>query len=407
MRNAVFERRRLGKIWIGLCVLISGLCSVVPLGLGPTKCLASELGANESAAQGVPPAIQPEAPPAPPVPSLISYVKLPPALEFCGEPVPLDILDVRERLERELLLALQEQAQVILWLKRSSRYLPEVEAVLSEKGLPSDLKYVPVVESALRPHAGSRKNAIGFWQFMEGTGKRQGLVINDRFDERRNLLASTRAAVRYLQSLYAAFGSWTLSVAAYNMGEDGLMSAILEQGTDNYYHLYLSLETQAFVFKILTVKLILSDPGRYGFKLAPEDYYPPLQTEQIQVKCSRETPIRIVAQAAKTYYKVIKDLNPEIRGNWLPEGTHTLLIPAGAAGEFQKRYGTLVEEWLAARDKQIHVVKEGDTLTSIAARFKVPVGALLEWNRLKPTATIRPGDKVIVRRGGMESGEAE
>jgi len=374
---------------------------------GAGASLAPDFGDDGATDQGTQPTAQPDGRPAPLMPNIVSYAKIPPSLDFCQERVPLDIPDVRERLERELLLALQEQAQVILWLKRSSRYLPEVKAMLGENGLPADLKYVPVVESALRPHAGSRKNAIGFWQFLEGTGKRHGLVINDRFDGRRSLLASTRAAIRYLQSLYAVFGSWTLAVAAYNMGEDGLMAAILEQGTDNYYQLYLPLETQAFVFKILTVKLILSDPGRYGFQLAPEDYYPPQQTERIQVKCSRDTPIRIIAQAAKTYFKVIKDLNPEIRGSWLPEGTHTLLIPLGAATEFPKRYSALVEEWLSARDKQIYVVKEGDTLTSIAARFKVPVGALLEWNRLKPKATIRPGDKVIVRRGGMESGEVE
>jgi membrane-bound lytic murein transglycosylase D len=364
---------------------------------------AADPGTRESGDVG----IQAQEPPAPSVPSLMSYVKIPLALEFCKEPVPLDIPDVRERLERELLLALQEQAQVILWLKRSTRYLPDVEAVLRENGLPPDLKYLPVVESALRPHAGSRRNAIGFWQFMEGTGKKQGLVINDRFDERRSLLASSRAAVRYLQSLYSIFGSWTLAVAGYNMGEDGLMAAILEQGVDNYYQLYLPLETQAFVFKILVVKLILSDPARYGFQLATEDYYPPLSTDRVQVQCSRETPIRIVAQAAKTYFKVIKDLNPEIRGSWLPEGTHTLLIPRGGATEFQQRYSALVEEWLATRDEQIYVVKEGDTLTSIAARFEVPLSALLEWNRLKAKNTIRPGDKVIVRKAGKEAVEED
>ena len=350
---------------------------------------------------------QAQEPSAPPEPSLISLVKIPPSLEFCGEAVPLDIPDVRERLERELLLALQGQAQVILWLKRSTRYLPEIEAMLRDNGLPDDLKYVAVIESALRPHAGSRKNAIGFWQFMEGTGKRYGLVINSRRDERRSLRAATWGAISYLRTLYGIFGSWTLAAAGYNMGEDGLMAAILEQGVDNYYQLYLSLETQAFVFRILTAKLILSDPGRYGFQLAREDYYPPLSTDRVQVECSRETPIRIVAQAAKTYFKVIKDLNPEIRGNWLPEGTHTLLIPKGAAAEFQQRYSALVEEWLGAKDEQIYVVKEGDTLTSIAARFKVPVSALVEWNRLQPKATIRPGDKVIVRKVGAGAAEVD
>ena len=396
MARTVTVTRKSKWLSVTVLALVVSICSTI-------QAQATNAQTGESGDVG----IQAQEPPAPPGPSLISYVKLPPALEFCGEPVPLDILDVRERLEKEIILALQDQGQVILWLKRTTRYLPEVEAVLRESGLPPDLKYVPVVESALRPHAGSRKNAIGFWQFMEGTGKRQGLVINDRLDERRSLLASTRGAVRYLQSLYGIFSSWTLAVAAYNMGEDGLMAAILEQGVDNYYQLYLPLETQAFVFKILTVKLILSDPARYGFQLALEDYYPPLLTDRVEVQCSRDTPIRIVAQAAKTYFKVIKDLNPEIRGSWLPVGTHTLLVPLGAAGEFQKRFSALVDEWLTARDKQIYVVKEGDTLTSIAARFKVPLGALLEWNRLKPKATIRPGDKVIVRRGGMESGEVE
>jgi len=396
MARTVTVTRKSKWLSVTVLALVVSICSTI-------QAQATNAQTGESGDVG----IQAQEPPAPPGPSLISYVKLPPALEFCGEPVPLDILDVRERLEKEIILALQDQGQVILWLKRTTRYLPEVEAVLRESGLPPDLKYVPVVESALRPHAGSRKNAIGFWQFMEGTGKRQGLVINDRLDERRSLLASTRGAVRYLQSLYGIFSSWTLAVAAYNMGEDGLMAAILEQGVDNYYQLYLPLETQAFVFKILTVKLILSDPARYGFQLAPEDYYPPLLTDRVEVQCSRDTPIRIVAQAAKTYFKVIKDLNPEIRGSWLPVGTHTLLVPLGAAGEFQKRFSALVDEWLTARDKQIYVVKEGDTLTSIAARFKVPLGALLEWNRLKPKATIRPGDKVIVSRGGIEAGEVD
>ena len=396
MARTVTVTRKSKWLSVTVLALVVSICSTI-------QAQATNAQTGESGDVG----IQAQEPPAPPGPSLISYVKLPPALEFCGEPVPLDILDVRERLEKEIILALQDQGQVILWLKRTTRYLPEVEAVLRESGLPPDLKYVPVVESALRPHAGSRKNAIGFWQFMEGTGKRQGLVINDRLDERRSLLASTRGAVRYLQSLYGIFSSWTLAVAAYNMGEDGLMAAILEQGVDNYYQLYLPLETQAFVFKILTVKLILSDPARYGFQLAPEDYYPPLLTDRVEVQCSRDTPIRIVAQAAKTYFKVIKDLNPEIRGSWLPVGTHTLLVPLGAAGEFQKRFSALVDEWLAAKERQIYVVKEGDTLTSIAARFKVPVGALLEWNRLRPQATIRPGDKVIVSRGGIEAGEVD
>ncbi|NIM98832.1 MAG: transglycosylase SLT domain-containing protein, partial [candidate division Zixibacteria bacterium] len=125
-----------------------------------------------------------------------------------------------------------------------------------------------------------------------------------------NLFASTRAAIRYFQSLYGSFESWTLAAAAYNLGEEGIMAEILEQRTDNYYHLYLPLETQRFLFRIVSAKLILSDPEIYGFKLSEEDYYPPLEFDRVQVNCSQETPIRIVAEAAKTHFKVIKDLNP-------------------------------------------------------------------------------------------------
>jgi len=398
--------RTKGGKWLCLAVIAVALCFCSTICGRAADTPTPELGDVGVRVREAPPTVNESQPPMPITP-LLSRVKAPGRLEFCQEPVPLDLPDVRERLERELLLALQEQAQVILWLKRSSRYLPDVEAMLREAGLPDDLKYIPVVESALLPHAGSRKHAVGFWQFMESTGKRYGLVVNDRVDERRNLLASTRAAILYLKSLHAAFGSWTLAVAAYNMGEDGLADASLEQGTNSYYQLYLPLETQAFIFKILAVKLILWNPGQYGLQLAAADYYPPLPGDRVQVRCSQEIPIRLIAQAAKTYFKMIKDLNPEIRGSWLPEGTHTLLIPLGTASEFHERYRALVEQWLSAKDKQIYVVKEGDTLTSIAARFKVPVSSLLAWNRLKPKATIRPGDKLVVSRAGTESAEVD
>ena len=192
-------------------------------------------------------------------PSLISSLKIDANLTFCMERVPLEIRDVRERLEKDLMLSLWDRPQVILWLKRSHRYLPHIEQTLKEGGLPDDLKYVAIAESALRPHVGSRKGAMGFWQFMVGTGRKYGLVINRRIDERRNIFASTKAVVQYFKDLYDDFGSWTLAVAAFNMGEDGLMAEILEQGINDYYKLYLSLETQRYLFRILSIKMIFTD----------------------------------------------------------------------------------------------------------------------------------------------------
>jgi hypothetical protein len=329
-------------------------------------------------------------------PPLISSLRVEGPIDFCGEKAPLDNQEVRERLEKELLLSLWDRPQVILWLKRSRRYFPHIERMLKENGVPDDLKYVAIAESALRPHAGSKKGAIGFWQFMKATGKKYGLLIDKNVDERRNLFASTQAAIRYFQDLYEMFGSWTLSAAAYNAGEEGTRAEVLEQQTDDYYLLYLPLETQRFVFRILSVKLIMSNPEKYGFSLTDEDYYPPLRFDRIRVECQEETPIRIVAEAANTHFKMIKDLNPELRGHYLAKGHHTLLIPQGASTGFHDRYKKSLNQWVTSPKKRIYVVKKGDNLSAIADRFEVPLPALLIWNRLDLTAPLHPGDRLII-----------
>ena len=329
-------------------------------------------------------------------PSLVSSLKITTPLEFCAERVPTEIQEIRERLEKELLLSLWDRPQIILWLKRSRRYLPHIEEMLKKSGMPEDLKYLAIAESALRPHAGSRKGAIGFWQFLAGTGRKYGLVVNRHIDERRNLFTSTAAAVRYFKELKEAFKSWTLAAAAYNMGEEGLKAEILEQDTDNYYHLYLPLETQRYIFRILSVKLIFSSPEKYGFILTEKDCYPPLTFDRIQVDCFKEVPIRIIGRAAKTRFKVIKDLNPEIRGHYLARGRHNILIPKGASAGFQARYQRYVKEFFAAQKESVYIVKKGDNLSSIAERFEIPLQALLIWNRLDLNSPIHPGDRLII-----------
>ncbi len=339
--------------------------------------------------------------------SLVSLLKLRGPLDFCGEPVPIQEPEVRERFEKAFLLTLWNRPQVILWLKRSRRYLPEIEKILREKGMPDDLKYVAVAESALRPHAGSGKGAVGFWQFTKSTGQRYGLIVDSRKDERRNIFASTAAAAGYFRYLHETFGSWTLGAAAYNMGEDGLMAEILAQGTRNYYDLYLSLETQLFIFRILSVKLIFLESRKYGFHLSDEDYYPPLEFDSARVECAQETPLPVIAAAAKTTFKVIKDLNPEIRGHYLPAGTHEVLIPKGTSVEFEERFRVLTSRFRATQEDRIYIVQEGDNLSSIAERFGIPLTALIIWNRMDIRRPIHPGDRLIVHRSPADSTEEE
>lgn len=333
-----------------------------------------------------------------PMPSLITGIRFDSPLDFCGEPVPLEDPEIRERLEKEMLLALWDRAQVILWLKRSTRYFPVIEERLAQRGLPADLKYVAVVESALLPHAGSHRGAVGFWQFIRSTGKKYGLRIDRHIDERRNIFTSTTAALAYLENLYEMTGSWTLATAAYNMGESGLTAALDEQMVGDYYRLYLPLETQRYVFKVLAVKRILSQPRKFGFELEASDLYPPHRFDWQDVDIDRPTRIRTIARAAGTDYKRIKDLNPQIRGGYLPRGRYRLLLPEKAGRGFEQRLAQLVKKEAGAEKKEVYVVRRGDNLSLIASRFEVSLTSLLDWNRLSMNQPIHPGDRLVIYR---------
>ena len=339
------------------------------------------------------------------VPRLEESIRLSKDLDFCGEPVPLDDPDVRERMEKELLLSLWDRDQAILWLKRSTRYLPYIEKMLSGAGLPDDLKYVALAESALRPHVGSPKGAIGFWQFLPETGRRYGLTVNSDIDERRSLAASTQAAIAYFRALHEQFGSWSLVAAAFNMGEEGLQAEILAQGVNDFYRLYLPLETQRYLFRILSAKLILTQPERFGFFLQEGDFYPPLDFATVELTCYEETSLTVVAQAAGTDFKRIKDLNPELRGHYLAAGTYTLAVPVDAPPGFQARFAAAHAEWAAQRKERVYIVQPGDNLSTIAEKFRVPLPAILIWKQLDVIRTIHPGDRLVIYPGQGDEAE--
>lgn len=339
------------------------------------------------------------------IPSLISAIRIPGPLDFCGEKVPLEEPEIREDMEKELLLSIWERAQVILWLKRSGRYMPYIEKILKQNRMPDDLKYVAIVESALLPHIGSSKGAVGYWQFIPDTGRKYGLRVDRNMDDRRNFFFATRAAMSYFRKLHQDFGSWTLAAAAYNMGEYGLQRRIEEQKTDDYYHLYLPLETQRYVYKILAAKLILSDPEKYGFHLTRQDIYQPRQFDSVRIENPEAVPLQLIAEAAGTWFKTVKDMNPEIRGNDLTAGIHHILIPKGRAQGFQERLAALVQKEQAerqareaARKEIVYVVKRGEYLSAIAERFNVALSDLLRWNNLRYNSPIHPGQRLIIRQ---------
>ncbi len=327
---------------------------------------------------------------------ILEAIRISEPLSFCGEPVPLSDPEIRERLERELLVSLDNSDDIILWIKRANRYFPYIEKALKEQSMPDDLKYITIAESSLRPMVFSNKGAVGYWQFIEGTGSKYGLEITGDIDERRNFHKATGAALKYLKELHALFDSWTLAAAAYNMGEDGLKSEIVVQKVNNYYRLYLNQETQRYVFRILAAKIIMSNPAKFGYVLGKDDLYWPRSFDVVEITAGQPVPLHIIAQAANTYHKVIKDLNPEIKLYHLPAGTYQLHIPKGAADGFPARYEKLIKAWNNEKSEYVYTVRKGDSLTGIAARFNVPLKALMIWNKISNSKKLAPGNKIYI-----------
>jgi len=331
------------------------------------------------------------------VPSLIQTIQFEKALTLWGHKIPHHIPEVRQRLEKEMLLAVWNRPQVILWLKRAGRYFPHIQKILKQENLPEDLKYVPVVESALRAQSRSSKGAVGYWQFLPSTGKKYGLRIDRMVDERRNLFKSTRAACKYIKALNAEFGSYFLAMAAYNMGEFGLNAEIESQHSQSFFDLYLPLETQRYILKIAAAKLIMENPEQYGFHLSSKDIYLPFTYSKIHFSMNEQTPLALIARAANISFKTLKDFNPDLRGYDLARGRITVLVPEGREKGFKPRFASLHKKWKNTDGFRYHVVSAGESLTGIADRYNISLASLLRMNRFSYNKVIHPGDRIRVR----------
>ena len=260
----------------------------------------------------------------------LSSLKLPDKLSFCGESVPLDVEEVRERAEREFYLFLQTPGQVILYMKRAGRYFPVFEKIFKETKMPDDLKYLSVCESALYMSR-STKDAVGLWQIIPGTAKKLGLQIDDYVDERRHPEKSTEAAMKYLKSGFDSGKSWMLAAAGYNMGHEGVKDNTEFQNSSDFFELFLNEETSRYILRIAIIKEIMENPAKYGFVLDDSQIYKPDNVKYIKVKYA----ISNLAEWAKkngTSYKFVKLLNPWILKRELPapkgDKVYEIAIPA-------------------------------------------------------------------------------
>jgi membrane-bound lytic murein transglycosylase D len=277
-------------------------------------------------------------------------------------------------------------------LSRGLPYLPRIREILAEAGVPQDLAYVPIVESAFNPSALSRAKARGLWQFIPSTGKQYGLRQDFFVDERSNMEKATLAAAQYLKKLYAMFGDWNLALAGYNAGEGNVQRAIKRAKTNDFWALAKTRsfrsETKNYVPLIHAAIVIAKSPEFYGIDLSPEEL-----TAVETIRVSGSYPITTVARCANTQPEEIKRLNPELRRGLTPSSAFDLEVPHGS--------GERVTTCLAgerAMDYARHVVRKRDTLSLIARMFGVSSSEIARVNGLSLKANLKPGAELAIPR---------
>ena len=254
---------------------------------------------------------------------------IPQQLSFAGEAAPIDRWDVREKFDKEFLNNYYSQGNVLYLMKLANRNFPIISERLKANGVPDDFKYLCIAESNMQGWATSSAGAAGYWQFMSGTAPGYGLENSSQVDQRRDLVKSTDAACKYFKQAYNRFGNWTAAAASYNCGMGGYGKAARIQKTNNYYDLYLPEETNKYIYRILTFKYLMENADALGFQLDDEEKYQPLSTRRVAVGATISDLSQFAIQNG-TSYKVLRTLNPWLKGNSLPVSkgkTYTLKLP--------------------------------------------------------------------------------
>lgn len=255
-------------------------------------------------------------------------LEIPDTLYFFDELVPLTMEDVKERYDRELLVNAYWQSQTLLFYKRANKFFPIIEPILRKNGVPDDFKYLALTESGLM-NVVSPAGAAGYWQFLKKTGVEYNLEVNKEVDERYHIEKSTQAFCEYIKDAYAKFDNWTLAAASYNMGIAGIQGQLARQKVNNYYDLLLNEETGRYVFRILAVREILTNPTYYGFYFRPQDLYPVDEYNIVEVNSSVKD-FAIFAKEQGVNYKILKVMNPWLRQSYLTntsKKTYQIKIP--------------------------------------------------------------------------------
>jgi len=241
---------------------------------------------------------------------------LPEAISFADEKVPVDRWDVKEKFDKEFLQIYYSPGAILYLLKLANRNFPIISERLKANGVPDDFKYLCIAESNMQSWAVSSSGAVGYWQFLQGTGSGYGLEISSQVDQRQDLEKATDAACKYFKSAYAKFGNWTAAAASYNCGVGGYNAQATFQRTNNYYDLQLPEETNKYIYRILTFKYLLENAEQLGFNVSDDEKYQTIPTKLVTVTSS----VPDLAQFAidhGTTYKMLRVFNPWLKGKSL------------------------------------------------------------------------------------------
>jgi len=266
---------------------------------------------------------------------------IPSSVKLCGERIDLDRSDMYERFDRELSAIVYTHSTTMLVIKRANRYFPEMAPILRENGVPEDLLYLACIESSLNPRAYSPAKAAGIWQFIASAAKEYGLEVNDEVDERYNLEKATRAACRYLKKSYDKYGDWPSAMAAYNGGQARITRELSAQNADTSLDLYLTEETTRYPFRVMAMKTLMENPGKYGYHLHDNQLYQPRKYKTVEVS----GPVADWPSWAGKHginYSVLREENPWIRAKKLTNKagkTYKVRIPT-AGSMSRKASGT-------------------------------------------------------------------
>lgn len=292
-----------------------------------------------------------------------------------------------------------ERTWFLASVERSGVYRPEIVERLREAGLPEELSWLPLVESGFQARALSSARALGLWQFIASTGTRYGLDRTRWVDERMDPTASTGAAIAYLTDLHGIFGDWLTALAAYNCGETRVRRVLERQSVahlDRFWDVYEELprETRRYVPRFLATVLVMRDPEAHGFPELPTPASPPATAE---VAVDRSVRLADLDTALELPKGTLVRLNPELRHDTTPEEEYSLRVPVGVRDRVGERLAALPEH--RAPDTDVHRVRRGETLSTIAARYGTSVRTLMRLNGIRNPHRIRPGQRLQVELG--------